>query len=113
MRIDELVNPDNFSAKEFDVKEDLIHFMNNEPEFYRKFYYPAMVKIKLHKERGNEFDSTKLAPMINHAYSIYKEKFPVKDLQSKLSKEDLKDVCSKIYETELDNIKQGHYDNKD
>lgn len=112
MRIDELVNPENFDADEFDIKEDLIYFMGNDPDFYRKFYYPSMCKMKISTDRGDDFNSTKFVPLIKHAFEQYKQKFPVKNLQDSLSKEDLSDICSKIHETELDNIKQGHYDIK-
>ncbi len=112
MKINELVDPQNFNAEEYDVKEDLIFFMNNDPDFYRKFYYPSMCKMKLHVDRGDEFNTSKFMPLIKHAYEEYKVKFPVKNIDSNLSEEDLLDISSKIYETELENISNGHYNIK-
>lgn len=112
MKITELVNPEKFNTEEYDLQDDLIFFMNNDPDFYRKHYYPSVVKMKLHHDRGQELDSSKLIPIVKHAYSEYKNKFPVKNLDKELDKSNIDDICSKILETETENIKIGHYDEK-
>lgn len=112
MRIDELVNVEKFNADEYDIKDDLIFFMNNDSDFYRRHYYPCIIKMKLHHDRGQEIDSEKLRPVIKHAYSVYKEKFPVKNLDKDLEKPDIDDMCAKILETELENFSQHQYDGK-
>lgn len=110
MKITELVNPENFNVEDYDLHDDLQFFMNNDPEFYRKHYYPAVIKLKICKDRGTDFDSEKFAPLVIEAYKIYKNKFPVKNLSKSLNDEELKEISAKIYETELQNIKSGHYD---
>jgi hypothetical protein len=110
MRIDELVDPNKFSAEEYDLQDDLKFFMNNDPEFYRKHYYPNVIKMKICRERGDEFNSDKFQDLVKEAYKVYKEKFAVKDLKSSLDDEQLSEICSKIYEDEMNNIKSGHYD---
>ncbi len=110
MKIDELVDVEKFNVEEYDLHDDLHFFMNNDPEFYRKHYYPTLIKMKICKDRGDEFESAKLIPLVKEAYKIYKTKFPVKQLESSLDKNTLEEICSKIYETELKNIESGHYD---
>jgi len=110
MRIDELVNPENFNKEDYDLQDDLMFFMNNDSDFYRKHYYPSIIKMKLNHDKGKEFDSSKLVPIVTQAYNNYKEKFPIKNLDKELPQTDIDDICSKILETEKENIKQGHYD---
>jgi hypothetical protein len=112
MRIDELVNPEKFNVEEYDLQDDLIFFMNNDPDFYRRHYYPSIIKMKLHHDRGQELDSSSLSPIVKHAYSAYKEKFPVKNLDKDLEKSAIDDICSKILETEMENFKTKQYDEK-
>lgn len=112
MKISELVNPQNFNVDEYDLKDDLIFFMNNDDDFYRKYYYPSMCKMKIHRDRGEEFNTDKFTPLITHAFEQYKEKFPVKNLPNSLTKEDMSDICSKIYENELENIDKQFYKDK-
>ena len=44
MRIVEFTHPDNKELP-FDVVEDAIVFMRNDPMFYRKQYYPTVTKL--------------------------------------------------------------------
>jgi hypothetical protein len=109
MKILEVINVDNFNAEEYDVAEDLIFFMNNDPMFYRQNYYPSMLKFMDCNKSGKPFESSSLRPMVKKAYEMYFHRFPVKNLQKEIDSELLDGVCSKIYETELENIKTGHY----
>lgn len=110
MKIDELVNLEKYNVDEYDLHDDLQFFMNNDPDFYKKHYYPTVLKMKLCRDRGDDFNPINLSSLVHEAYELYKKKFPVKNLESKLKNEDLEKVCSKIYETEITNIKLGHYD---
>ncbi len=112
MKITELVNPEKFNVEEYDLQDDLIFFMNNDPDFYRRHYYPSIIKMKLNHDRGQELDSSKLVPIVKHAYSVYKDKFPVKNLDKELDQPNIDDICSKILETETENFKTGQYDEK-
>lgn len=112
MKIFEVINLDGFNAEEYDIVEDLIFFMNNDPGFYRHEYFPSVMKFRDCNKSGIKFESDKFKPMVEKAYKAYYRKFPVKNLKDKIENETIDEVCSKIYETELENIKQGHYEHK-
>ncbi len=112
MKIFEVINIDNFNAEEYDVVEDLIFFMNNDPVFYRQDYYPSMLKFMHCNKTGKQFESSNFRPMVKKAYKMYHHKFPVKNLKKDINLEMLDEICSKIYENELENIKTGHYNSK-
>lgn len=81
---------------DFDLHDDLIFFMNNDPEFYRGEFYPFLVKFKRHCEGGRSVRAKAFEPMVTKAYDMYKNKFPVNELEENLSQHDLKDICEKI-----------------
>ena len=43
MRIDELATPQETKLN-FDIVDDAVVFMRNDPQFYRKKYYPTVSK---------------------------------------------------------------------
>lgn len=112
MRIDELINLEKFEKMDFDLNDDLIYFMNNDPKVYRQLYYPTVVDFMKSHKTGSEFDAKQLVPLVIKSYKLYKQKFPIDKLPEKLKRTDVDDICGKIYETELSNIKTGHYDGK-
>jgi hypothetical protein len=110
MKINEFVDPKNFHAEEYDLHDDLKFFMNNDPDFYRKHYYPTILKMKICHGRGDEFTSNKFMPIVKEAFKLYKTKFPVKNLNASIKEEDLNEICTKIHDEELKNIESGQYD---
>ena len=61
----------------FDVVDDAIVFMRNDPMFYRQEYYPRVCKLADRHREGKKTDPVKLfAPMVEKACA---------DFQSKLS----------------------------
>jgi len=109
MRIDELFNPDNFQLEDFDLKDDLIFFMNTEPNFYRKAYYPTMCTFKEYHDKGKNINPLSFKTLVEKAYKEYKKEFPVEGLENDISKEICEEICAEIHKIELENIKQGHY----
>lgn len=110
MRIDELFNPEQYKKEDFDLKDDLIFYMNNQPEFYRKHYYPAMCKFKECYDKDIEINPRAFGKLVERAYNLYLKEFPIKGLNETLDKDIFEEVCAEIHKTELENIKQGHYD---
>lgn len=94
----------------YDLKDDLIFFMNNDPEFYREDYFPKMIKFKKYLESGKSIQPRAFESMVKHAYECYQKKFPVEGLKPELDKETCEGICTSIHETETKNIKEGHYD---
>ncbi len=99
MHIFELYNP-NIKREEFDLSDDLVFFMRNDPQFYRKDYHPFLQKFNRHCDAGRTVTAKAFIPIVKHAFECYKNSFPVEGLEEKLSESDLKDICEKLQSEE-------------
>lgn len=93
--------------REFDLIDDIIFFINNDPEFYRTTYFPLVSKFtdELKKNRVPSADAFK--SVSEKAYDAYKAKFKVKDLPDNLSPDELKDTCIKLHTQEVKHFKES------
>jgi hypothetical protein len=114
MLIQEMIfSQPNTEKKElgFDLKDDLSFFMNNDPEFYRKKYYPTILKLKKYVKDDKTVGPRAFEGLVNYAYECYRNKFnTVEGLSESLDKEILESLCKHILESEVKNIKDGQYD---
>ena len=115
MNIDELLGSKKSGKKElgYDLKDDLMFFMNNDPDFYRKKYFPAMLKFDRYCKEGKEVGPRGFEPLVRHAYECYQNKFPVEGLEKDLAAEMCESICKSIHEQELKNVKNKFYDIED
>jgi len=95
----------------YDLKDDLICFMQNDPTFYRKEYYPVIHKFKEYTKSGKTVAPRAFEGLVKHAYECYQNKFPVEGLDPTLEADMCEDVCKEIHRIEEENIKKGLYDN--
>lgn len=93
----------------FDLGEDLVFYMHNNDDFYRRHFYPILKTCKAQFESGGKFSHRVFKPIINKAYEAYKKEFPVRELEDNLEEEFLDEVANNIYETELKNLEDGLY----
>lgn len=96
----------------YDLCDDIMCFMNNESTFYRKDYFPVMHKFKEYVKAGKEVHPRAFEGLVKKAFENYKSKFPVEGLDEALDKEMLEKICNEIHRAEIDNIKDGHYDDR-
>jgi len=94
----------------YDLKDDLTFFMNNDPEFYRKSYFPTMLKFKKYCKEGKKIQPKAFRKLVNDAYDIYKSKFQVEGLMDELEEETCESICEYILEIETKNVEEGQYD---
>jgi hypothetical protein len=99
MKIFELFNP-NIKREEFDLKDDLIFFMRNDPQFYRKDFHPFQQKFIKHCHADREVSPKAFAPIVQRAFDQYKDMFPVEGLEEKLTEQDLQEICKKLQSEE-------------
>ena len=95
----------------FDIVEDLFVFMTNDPMFYRKTYYPAIVKISdaVHNKKKINFANL-IQPVIEKAVDEYVSKFALPKSTKKMFKdEDRSNLIARIKQEEMENIQQGEY----
>jgi hypothetical protein len=105
--------PDDHSGADdeysFDLAEDLIYFMHNNDDFYRKRFFPVLNLCKKQFDQGQSFSHRVFRPIVTKAYSMYKDEFPLRELRDDLEKEMVEEICKKIHESEMTNMREGAY----
>ena len=96
---------------DFDLVEDAIIFMKNDPHFYRKDYFPTIAKMADMERGGSSYDPTSiLKPMINRGINNYCKKYKLANMPDDIFKEEHRNrLLNKIREEELKQIKKGDY----
>jgi len=95
----------------FDVVDDLIVFMRNDPMFYRKTFFPAMADASDKFHRGEKMDDVViLKPVVDKGIKSYCKRY-IKDRRPEevFTSTDKKQCMQKIYSEEMPNIKKGMY----
>jgi len=93
----------------FDLAEDLIHFMNQDDDVYRRHTYPAIANC-LDKMSGKSKPNTKMfEPAVKESYKIYTRKYPIRELPDEIDSKMCEQVCSKFQEEVLKHISDGKY----
>lgn len=112
MNIDELLDNKKEGRKDigYDLMDDLVFFMHNDPEFYRKHYYPTMLKFDHFCKEGKKVSPRGFEKLVKEAYEIYRNKFPVEGLEHTLESEICEKICSYLHELETRNCDEGMYD---
>ena len=93
----------------FDLKDDLEFFMRNDDDFYRRHYYPHVVKCKHYMESGRTINPMAFKKLVNHAYECYSKKFPVRELPDSLEEDMCKKIFNKLHQEEVKYIKEKVY----
>lgn len=109
MRMNEIEDFDNDLT--YNLVDDIIVYMRNDPMFYRKSFFPTMVQMKkLYKAKKELDPESVILPLINKAKIGYCKKFNIaKKPDDLLDKTDLDELVKRIYAEEIDNIKNGNY----
>jgi hypothetical protein len=112
VKIVEFFNQTDDEGLPFNVVEDVTIFMRNNPSFYRKHYYPAILHLKELFDKKQKANPAKIfSSMIERAaYNYCKEYNVGKRPEELLSKDELRELIQKVYEEELDNIREGAYE---
>jgi len=95
----------------FNLVDDMAIYMRNDPNFYRKSFFPALQRMKEMYHKGEEYDPAKeLGPMVNKAAKNYCKKFKIPRRPEDLfGDDDQQELIKKIYSEEMANIKQDVY----
>lgn len=94
----------------YDLKDDLMVFMNNDPVFYRKRYFPTMLKFDKYHKAGKRVQPRAFEGLVREAYAIYQNKFPVEGLEKELPNDICEEICVSIHEQETENCKNKFYE---
>lgn len=121
MRISELLENKHFkhddfvkhtnSGREinFDLAEDLVHFMHNDDNVYRRHTYPAIARCIDYTESKRKTNKDIFKPAVESSYKIYSEKFPIRELPEHLDKELFDQICEKLHDEAVEHINDGKY----
>lgn len=94
----------------FDVVEDIMVYMKNDPAFYRKYMYPAMLDVQEAIKNGGKYNKKDLLPVIERAIGAYLTKFEIKKRPGDLLQDDEKmDCINRLLNDEIDNFRKGFY----
>ena len=120
MRINELCESIDldFDAKQdkhglgFDLKDDLLFFMQHDDDAYRKHTFPAIVAHKDIMESGGKEDLALFDKAVKECYQMYRNKFQHIRLPKQLDEETLGEICQAMLEEETNRIQTGFYEVK-
>lgn len=93
----------------FDLVEDLIYYMHNNDDFYRKKFFPVLNLCKKQFDQDKSFTHRIFKPVVTKAYGMYKNEFPLRELRDELNEEMIEQICKKIHESEMKNMREGSY----
>lgn len=95
----------------YDVVEDTLCYMRNDPMFYRKHYYPTIAKLADHHRAGKKFDpASLLSPMIEKGCDAYCRKYNIaRSPEEIFSNDDRNNILEKIQTEETEQINKGEY----
>ena len=93
----------------FDLAEDLVYFMHNDDESYRRHVYP-IIAMCLHKNKKNEtFSPSIFKKATTECYKNYLKQFPIRELPEELDEKLTKAVCDKLHEDFQSHVRDNKY----
>jgi hypothetical protein len=109
MRIDEFTNRDEMQLP-FDVVDDALVFMRNDPQFYRKNYFPVTANMADTVRAGKDIDRKQIGSMVDSGINSYCKKYNIARKPADVfTLEDREAIIEKICSEELKEIEGGSY----
>lgn len=93
----------------FDLIEDLMHFMNTDDNVYRRHVFPSIAKCVDRSKQNREFNSSVFKPAVEKSYEAYVRQYPIRELPESLDEETCVKVCKKMKEEVSKHIADGKY----
>jgi hypothetical protein len=123
MRIIELLEGKNFKDLDFvkevgddgkrelnyDLTEDLMFYMNNDDEAYRRHLYPIIAKCIDIIESKKRPKSSMFEKAIRECYKMYTKEYSIRELPHELDEKIIKETCDKLQEEICQHINDGRY----
>ena len=108
----ELEKNGNKHGLDFDLKDDLLFYMNHNDNAYRRHTYPAIMDCSDMLESGKQTNPSLFKNAVKQAYNSYCNEFQIRELPDDIDQELLDEVSKHIYDDECEKIKDGHYKRK-
>jgi len=101
---------DDDKGMDFDVRDDLVVYMRNDPSFYRRYYYPTMAKMSDIYKKKKKIDKSDLSTLIDRAIPMYMKKYKINRAPKDIFTDDDKNsIIEMIVAEEEDEIRNGEY----
>lgn len=94
---------------DYDLAEDLIHFLNNDDTIYRRFVYPAVHKCIESIKSNKKVNPSIFKSAALEGYKNYVQKYPIRLLPNDLDEEVCNEVCKKMHEDLCKHVEEGKY----
>jgi hypothetical protein len=109
MKINEFTTPQDTGLK-FDLVDDAVVFMRNDPMFYRKKYFPAMSSMADRVRNGKDIDRSVIGSVVDSGINSYCKKYNLAKGPSEIfTADDRNSIIEKICSEELVEIDKGAY----
>jgi hypothetical protein len=94
---------------DYDLTDDLIHFMHNDDHVYRRHLYPTILDCVDQLKVEKPVKSKLFKSAVEESYKTYVNKYPIKELPQQLDEKTCDDICKKLKEDILKHIEDGVY----
>ncbi len=96
---------------DFDLVEDALVYMRNDPMFYRKEYFPTVSKMADMQRSGSSYEPNDiLEPMITRGINSYCKKYKLANMPDDIfNLDNRRKLLNKVREDELKQIDKGDY----
>ena len=93
----------------FDVVEDLIHYMNHEDNLYRRHVFPSVAKcVDMHKKQKTP-NPRIFKSAVEECYKSYVREYPIRELPESIDEKTCYAACDKLCQEVIKDIKAGKY----
>lgn len=93
----------------YDLVEDLVFFMNQDDDVYRRHIYPIIAKCVKQSKLKQKIDPMIFKSAVLEGYSQYIDEYPLKELPEKIEDKTCKAVCKKMIEEFKEHYSDGKY----
>lgn len=93
----------------YDLSEDLVYFMNNDDDVYRRHVYPIVSRCVDRIKENRKTNHSIFKSAVEESYKEYVRKFPIRQLPDSIEEDVCNEVCEKIHEEFCKNYNEGKY----
>ena len=93
----------------FDLVEDLVHYLNHDDNVYRRHTYPGIAKCLEITDRKKKPAAKIFKSAVEEGYKAYIREYPIRELPPNIKDDLCQEVCEKLREVVCKDIQDGKY----
>ena len=122
MRITDLLENAHFKSEEFvkqtddgneidyDLVDDLVFYLNNDDDAYRRILLPAVHKFIDRQKADEDLKYTIFKTAVSNGYKEYIKQYPIRELPDTIDAKSWRATCKKLFDDISKDMEDGHYD---